>query len=134
MTAPARAALLRRFPLVVCTIAVLIVLFMPASATPQGADGSDKLVHATMFAVLAATSRFAGLSAAATLSWIVVFGALSEVAQGAIAPLGRSGSPWDFAADAVGAVLGTLGYAAVLTLRGRGRSTRPHGRARQSSP
>lgn len=89
----------------------LLVLFTPGSAVPSGPPNSDKVVHALLFAALAASSRFAGVGWRATAAWVLAYAALSEVLQ-AVLPINRGGSAADFAADAAGALLGLALYAA----------------------
>lgn len=81
----------------------------------------DKLVHAGIYALLAALWRL-GLAAQDRMgSWsfaaATLFGALDEVHQGGVP--GRSSDPWDLLADAVGAALAVLAWQAVARQRSR---------------
>lgn len=102
----------------------LLVLFTPGSAVPSGPPNSDKVVHALLFAALAAASRFAGMGWRATAAWVLAYAALSEVLQ-AVLPINRGGSAGDFTADAAGALLGLALFAAgAATLRRASRQRR----------
>ncbi|WP_137724646.1 VanZ family protein [Prescottella subtropica] len=106
--APIRIDTGRRYvPLAIATVIVLVMLFSPGSTVPSGPENSDKVTHALMFAALAITSRYAGISVAWTAGWLLVFAGLSEVLQGAL-PIQRSCSIWDAVADAVGIGLGLV--------------------------
>ena len=88
----------------------VVVLFMPASGVPTAPDGTDKVVHLLLFAALALTGRWAGVARAPLGLGLVAYAALSEVIQG-LAPLGRSASLADGAADTAGIALGLLAWA-----------------------
>ncbi|OZE33347.1 MULTISPECIES: VanZ family protein [unclassified Rhodococcus (in: high G+C Gram-positive bacteria)] len=105
-----------RIPLAVTFVVALIVLFTPASGVPSGFQHSDKIIHFLLFAVLAYTSRLAGIGWAGTAAWVLGFAAISEVLQ-AILPLGRSGSLADALADAAGVAVGLLAASRVLPQR-----------------
>jgi VanZ family protein len=83
----------------------LVVLFAPRAPSEHAIPNIDKLVHATLFLLLAATTawRF-GLHRAA-LAAVIAYGALSELIQWA-ALAHRDGDIRDFLADAAGALLG----------------------------
>ena len=83
----------------------LAVLFAPASDVPTAPAGVDKVVHLALFAALAASGRWAGVGARALAVLLLGYAALSEVVQG-LPVLGRSMSPADWVADAVGVLLG----------------------------
>ncbi|MCW2543348.1 MAG: hypothetical protein JWM40_900 [Frankiales bacterium] len=80
----------------------VVVLFSPR--TPSGAEvaGIDKVVHALLFASLAAATaaRFRR-----GLGWVLLYAVVSEVLQ-AVLPIHRDGSVWDAVADGIGALLG----------------------------
>lgn len=89
-----------------CALAVsLVVLFTPASGVPSAPPGTDKVIHLLLFALLAATGRWAGLRAAPLLLGLVLYAGVSEVLQ-ALLPLGRSGDVLDALVDVAGALLG----------------------------
>ena len=92
----------------------LYVLFWPYPSG-GGPPGSDKVVHALLFLLLAGTAalRFGG--SRSVLVAVLVYAALSEVVQ-ALLLSRRSGDLADLLADAVGAVAGWL-LAARLTAR-----------------
>ena len=82
------------------------VLFWPDPAGPDsGLPGADKVVHALLFALLAATARLRFGPARAVLLAVVAYAAVSEVVQ-ALLLSERSGDLWDLLADAVGALVG----------------------------
>lgn len=74
----------------------------------------DKLIHASGYGVLAAMACglfTPGPGRKAALVWLLVFGGLIEVAQGAWA-VNRQADPWDLLANACG-----IGLAALLVRR-----------------
>ena len=110
------------FALVV--LASLVMLFAPGSDVPSGFPGSDKIVHFSLFAVLAVTGLRAGIRAVPLGLGLVGYAATSEVLQ-AVLPINRDGDVRDAAADVLGLA---VGLALVTTARrGRDRS----GKARQ---
>jgi len=102
MLAPGRRA---TAAFVAVVLLSLVVLFSPRAPSEQGIPNLDKVVHAGLFLLLAATTwwrfggRWAGLLA------LIAYGALSEVIQ-SLTLAHRDGDVRDFLADAVGAVLG----------------------------
>ncbi len=94
----------------------LVMLFSPASDTPTGFPGSDKLVHVLLFAALAATGLLAGVPTAPLAVGLVAYAGLSEVLQ-SILPLDRRGDVRDAVADVLGIMTG-LG---AVALRRRNR-------------
>ncbi|MGY2005320.1 VanZ family protein [Blastococcus sp. SYSU DS1024] len=86
-------------------VASLVVLFLPASGVPTAPPGTDKAVHLALFAVLAATGRWAGVGTPRLAAGLVAYAVVSELVQG-IAPLGRSASVADGAADLAGVAVG----------------------------
>jgi hypothetical protein len=83
----------------------LAVLFAPASDVPGAPPGVDKIVHATLFAALALSGRWAGIGRTALAPALVLYAAVSEVLQGMI---GRDAAVGDWVADVVGLLLGLL--------------------------
>ncbi|MGV9735362.1 VanZ family protein [Rhodococcus aetherivorans] len=102
----------RFVPVALTLVVVTVLLMLPGDTTPSAFPHADKITHALMFAVLAYASRFARIPPAATVAWLAVYGALTEVLQAAVA-VRRSGSVWDWCADLAGALLGLALYAAV---------------------
>jgi hypothetical protein len=96
---------LSRGAFAVVVLLSLAVLFAPASDVPYAPVGVDKLVHASLFAALALTGRWAGVSRVVLAPVLVLYGAGSEVIQGFI---GRDGAVGDWLADVVGVLLGLL--------------------------
>lgn len=82
------------------------VLFWPS---PAGSSvqfpGADKLVHAGLFLLLAASARLRFGSASGVLTAVLVYAALSELVQAVLLP-GRSGDVLDLLADSAGALVG----------------------------
>ena len=84
--APSRSTgALSRGAFAVAVLVSLAVLFAPGRPTcPPRRPGVDKLVHASLFAALALTGRWAGVGAAVLASVLVLYAAASEVLQGLI--------------------------------------------------
>ncbi len=98
----------------VFSVAVLLslaVLFAPASDVPSAPAGVDKLVHVALFAALAVSGRWAGISTRALAPLLIAYAAVSEVVQG-LAVVDRSVSFADWVADVAGVVLGLVLWAA----------------------
>ena len=83
----------------------LVMLFSPASDTPTGFAGSDKLVHFLLFAALAATGLLARVPMVPLAAGLVAYAGLSEVLQ-SILPLDRHGDVRDVVADVLGLLTG----------------------------
>ncbi|MBJ7452715.1 MAG: VanZ family protein [Blastococcus sp.] len=105
-TTAVRGALARGVFAVVVLIS-LAVLFAPASDVPSAPAGVDKVVHLALFAALAASGRWAGVAARPLAVLLLGYAAVSEVVQG-LPALGRSMSPADWVADAVGVLVGLV--------------------------
>ena len=92
----------------VVAVVSLVVLFSPSSPGPSwGFPHLDKVVHLTLFALLAATARrrFGGLPA--VLVAVCAYAPVSEVVQGLALP--ERTSDWhDVVADLIGVALGWL--------------------------
>ena len=90
----------------VVVVLSLYVLFWP---DPQGSGvrvpGADKVVHAVLFALLAATARLRFGAVRPVLVAVLAYAALSEVVQ-AVVLSGRSGDALDLVADGAGAAAG----------------------------
>ena len=89
----------------VVVLVSLAVLFAPASDVPSAPPGVDKIVHATLFAGLALSGRWAGMGRAVLAGSLVCYAAGSEIVQGLI---GRDAAIGDLVADAVGVLVGLL--------------------------
>ncbi|WP_440900050.1 VanZ family protein [Actinosynnema sp.] len=98
----------RFFPLVTALSLSVIILFTPASGVPGSPPGTDKVVHAVLFALLALTALHARLPRGAALAGLVAYAGLSEVAQHLLTGLGRSGDVADAVTDVAGIGLGWL--------------------------
>jgi len=90
-----------------------VVLFSPSPARPPVIPYADKLVHAFLFGVLAYILFSAFKASGMALPYLgiflassVAYGALSEIIQGFIP--GRRADVWDFVADVLGVVSGTV--------------------------
>ena len=88
--------------------ASLYVLFWPEPAGPDtGFPGADKVVHALLFGLLAATAAWRFGARRGVLAAVLLYATVSELVQ-ALALSERSGDLWDLLADVVGAVVGWL--------------------------
>jgi VanZ family protein len=85
----------------------LIVLFAPRAPSEQEIPNLDKVVHAGLFLLLAATTRWRFGTATLGLIAVILYGGISELIQWR-ALANRDGDVRDFAADAAGALLGWL--------------------------
>jgi hypothetical protein len=83
----------------------LAVLFAPSTDVPYAPPGVDKIIHASLFAALALTGRWAGVARGVLASVLVLYAAASEVIQGMI---GRDATVGDLLGDVVGVFLGLL--------------------------
>ena len=100
----------------VAVLVSLAVLFAPPSDVPDSPPGVDKVVHASLFLVLAVTGRWAGMRQAALAGLLVLYAAGSEVVQGLDA-VGRSASVADWLADVAGVLAGLAVWAALARRR-----------------
>jgi hypothetical protein len=91
----------------VVVLVSLAVLFAPASDVPSAPPGVDKVIHASLFAALALSGRWAGLARGVLAGVLVGYAAVSEVVQGMI---GRDAAVGDLVADVVGLLLGLLAW------------------------
>jgi VanZ family protein len=91
----------------VAVLVSLAVLFAPPADVPTSPPGVDKVVHATLFLLLAVTGRWAGLTRGVLAAVLVLYAAVSEVVQGSDA-VGRSASVADWLADVVGVLAGLV--------------------------
>ena len=100
--------------------ASLVLLFSPAGTEPPPFPLFDKLVHATLFALLALTGRVARLPVTPLAAGLLCYAVGSEALQGVL-PIGRAASGWDALADLTGAAAGlaVAGLAAYVSRRGR---------------
>ncbi len=89
----------------VVVLVSLAVLFAPAADVPSAPAGVDKIVHASLFAALALSGRWAGISRAVLAGSLAAYAAVSEVVQGMI---GRDAAVGDLIADVVGLLVGLL--------------------------
>ena len=92
---------------VVAVLVSLVVLFSPSDGGVSLFPGSDKLVHLSLFAGLAATTRWRFGPLPVALAALGAYAVVSEVVQGALLA-SRSGDPVDVVADLVGVGLGWL--------------------------
>jgi hypothetical protein len=107
-----RSTLAVRSPLargvfVLVVLVSLAVLFMPPSGVPGAPPGVDKIVHASLFAALASSGRWAGGTRPVLTGVLVGYGAVSEVVQSTI---GRDAAVGDLLADVCGVLLGLLAW------------------------
>ena len=83
------------------------VLFTPRTGGDGLFPGADKVVHAVLFGLLAATTRWRFGPTAAGFAAVVTYAVGSEVVQGVLLA-SRSGDAYDVVADLLGAVAGWL--------------------------
>ena len=91
----------------VVVLVSLAVLFAPASDVPSSPPGVDKIVHASLFAALALSGRWAGVGRAVVAGGLAGYAAVSEVVQGMI---GRDAAVGDLVADVAGLLVGLLAW------------------------
>ncbi|QXG76857.1 VanZ family protein [Modestobacter sp. L9-4] len=105
----------------VAVLVSLAVLFAPPSDVPSAPPGVDKVVHLSLFLVLAVTARWAGVRWQVALLSLLAYAAVSEVLQGT-ALVDRDAEFLDWVADATGVVIGVGLWA--LFGRSRGATSR----------
>lgn len=89
------------------------MLFSPATRVPSGIEINDKVVHASLFLVLAVTGVVAGLPLRAVAFGLAIYAGVSEVLQ-AVLPIDRDGSVYDALADLFGVAVGLAAAALVV--------------------
>lgn len=108
MTGPLREhGALARGVFAVAVLVSLAVLFAPPSDVPSSPPGVDKVVHFSLFAVLALTGRWAGVRRTVLGVGLVLYAAVSELLQGTDL-VDRDASLGDLVADSAGVVAGLL--------------------------
>jgi len=122
------------WPVLAYCVLILSLSSIPASAMPdiRVIWRNDKVIHACEYAglggllALCIVRRWRRLAPVVTcalaLFCAALFGASDELYQGLIP--GRSSSPWDFLADATGALVGATLVTAFWIRSGRAGSTR----------
>jgi hypothetical protein len=108
---------LSRAAFALATLITMVMLFAPSSDVPIGPEGSDKLVHAAMFAALLLLGWYARIPLRFLAPILVAYGGIAEIIQGQI---GRDEDFWDWVSDSTGIVLAVL---LVWYVRSRSRST-----------
>ncbi len=122
MTGPLREhGALARGAFAVAVLVSLAVLFAPPSDVPSSPAGVDKVVHFSLFAVLALTGRWAGIGRSVLAGLLVLYAAGSELLQGT-SLVDRDASIGDFVADSAGVLVGLLLWRLVAARRARARS------------
>lgn len=81
-----------------------MVLFSPRTPTQGGQYGVDKVIHGTLFALLAATARW---RFGRGLALVLAYAVLPEVLQATLS-IHRDGNLPDALADGLGAAVGWL--------------------------
>jgi hypothetical protein len=107
---------LSRGAFAVAVLVSLAVLFAPPADVPASPPGVDKVVHASLFLLLAVTGRWAGVTRGVLAGALVLYAAGSEVVQGLDA-VGRSVSVADWLADVVGVLAGLALWSAASRRR-----------------
>ncbi|MBP2477334.1 VanZ family protein [Crossiella equi] len=87
----------------------VVILFTPASGVPSAPPGTDKVIHFSLFLLLAVTGCLARFPVLPLLVGLAVWAGLSEVLQ-AVLPIGRTGGVADALADVLGALAGVAGW------------------------
>jgi VanZ family protein len=105
MTRPVAADRRATVAFVAVVLLSLVVLFAPRAPSEHAIPNLDKVVHAALFALLAATTWWRFAAHRAGLVAVLIYGAASEVIQWR-ALAHRDGDIRDAAADAAGAILG----------------------------
>jgi uncharacterized protein YfiM (DUF2279 family) len=111
---------LARGAFAVSVLVSFAVLFAPPSDVPASPPGVDKLIHFTLFAVLAATGRWAGIGRGALATGLVLYAGGSELLQGTDL-VDRDASVGDLLADSAGVVAGLLLWRLLAARRDRSR-------------
>ena len=104
-------------------VAVLVscaVLFAPPADVPPSPPGVDKLVHFALFALLAATGRWAGIRRGALAAGLVLYAGASELLQGTDL-VDRDASVGDLLADSAGVLVGLLLWQLIASRQDRTR-------------
>jgi len=109
---------LSRGAFAVAVLVSLAVLFAPPSDVPPSPYGIDKLVHGSLFAVLALTGRWAGVRRGVLAALLVLYAGISEVLQ-ATDLVNRDASVADLVADVLGVVVGLLVWERLTRRRAR---------------
>jgi hypothetical protein len=105
----------------VAVLVSLAVLFAPGPAVPSSPPGVDKVVHVTLFAVLALTGRWAGIGRGVLAALLPLYAAGSELLQ-ELPALQRDASLGDLVADVAGGLGGLLLWGLLVDRRSRSRS------------
>lgn len=107
LLAPPRRTLWR-FAAVAITLAIAVLLLLPADSLPSTSVAvSDKVVHGALFLLWALTCRRSGIGAGPVLLVGLVLAVGTEAGQG-LMHMGREADVADAAADLVGILLGVL--------------------------
>jgi uncharacterized protein YfiM (DUF2279 family) len=109
---------LARGAFAVAVLVSLAVLFAPPSDVPSSPPGVDKVVHFSLFAVLAVTGRWAGVRRGVLAGLLVLYAAGSELLQGTDL-VDRDASIGDLVADSAGVVAGLLVWRLIAARRQR---------------
>jgi VanZ family protein len=112
---------LARGAFAVTVLVSLAVLFAPPSDVPSSPPGVDKIVHFSLFAVLAVTGRWAGVGRGVLAGILVLYAAVSELLQGTDL-VNRDASLGDLVADSAGVVVGLVLWQLLVS-----RGVRPRG-------
>jgi hypothetical protein len=108
-------SLLSRAVFATAVLVSMVMLFAPPSDVPSGPEGSDKVVHALMFAVLLIVGAYARLPLVVIVPVLIAYGGVAEIVQGLI---GRDADFWDWVCDSCGVAIG-VAVAAVVRSRHR---------------
>ena len=90
------------------SIIISIGCFWPSNHLPDLDGNSDKYLHVLIFLLFAILWRLAGWLVGRVLAAGIFYAGLIEVVQATVPAINRSGDWLDFAADALGLLLGLL--------------------------
>jgi hypothetical protein len=107
---------LARGAFAVAVLVSLAVLFAPPSDVPSSPLGVDKIVHFSLFAVLALTGRWAGVGRGVLAVLLLLYAGGSELLQGTDL-VDRDASVGDLVADSAGVLTGLLVWRVLASRR-----------------
>lgn len=97
----------RRLPFWIALAVVSVLLLTPGTAVPVEPPGSDKVMHALLFAALALTGRVGRFPLPSLGIGLIAYAVATETLQGLL-PINRYGDPLDVLADSVGVLIGLI--------------------------
>ena len=101
------------------TVAIFLGMSIPSNGMPDLTNSRDKWVHGFAFLGVAVLLRLAGWSAQRTFLFGVGYAVGTELYQGVVTSLGRSGDWQDALADTAGLCIGLLAAEPMKMLESR---------------